>query len=65
MIRLKYISLIVTCITLLAFPFLVFNMPQLMIIDLLICFIAAFIYRITKFIIRNKVEDEYYKEAKM
>ena len=65
MIKLKYISLIITGVTLLAFPFLVFNAPHLMFIDLIICFIAAFTYRIIKFIIRNKVEDEYYREAKM
>ncbi len=62
MIKLKYISLISFIVTTLAFPFLVFNAPHLVFGDLIIAFVSAFVYRIVRFIMRNKIEDEYYKE---
>ena len=65
MVKLKYISLITGIITTVAFPFLWFSAPNLILGDLAIAFISAFVYRITKFIMRNKIEDDYYKESKM
>lgn len=65
MITIKYISLIIFCITLLSIPFITFNAPHLLLGDIIIAFIAAFINRFVRYIMRNKVEDEFYKDTKM
>ena len=65
MVKLKYISLIVFIVTTLAFPFIVFNAPHLIFGDLILAFASAFTNRLVRFIMRNKIEDEYYKESKM
>ena len=65
MIKLKYISWLITWITLILIPILAFKSVGLMLLDIIISVISVTIYRFTKFIIRNKVEDECYREAKM